>query len=39
MPPSPATRAAFDAALGVFKALGAEIRDVSFRLFSNITRR
>ena len=29
LPPSPATRAAFDAALGVFKALGAVVRDVS----------
>ena len=29
LPPSPATRAAFDAALGVFRALGAEIREVS----------
>jgi aspartyl-tRNA(Asn)/glutamyl-tRNA(Gln) amidotransferase subunit A len=29
LPPSPATRAAFDAALGVFKALGADIRDVA----------
>ncbi len=28
LPPSPATRAAFDAALGVFKALGAVIREV-----------
>jgi aspartyl-tRNA(Asn)/glutamyl-tRNA(Gln) amidotransferase subunit A len=29
LPPSPATRAAFEAALGVFKGLGAEIREVS----------
>ena len=29
VPPSPATHAAFDGALGVFKALGAEIREVS----------
>jgi aspartyl-tRNA(Asn)/glutamyl-tRNA(Gln) amidotransferase subunit A len=29
LPPSPATRAAFDAALGVFRGLGAEIREVS----------
>jgi len=29
LPPSPATRAAFDAALGVFNELGAEIREVS----------
>jgi aspartyl-tRNA(Asn)/glutamyl-tRNA(Gln) amidotransferase subunit A len=29
LPPSPATRAAFDAALGVFQTLGAEIREVS----------
>ena len=29
LPPSPATRAAFDAALGVFRTLGAEIREVS----------
>jgi aspartyl-tRNA(Asn)/glutamyl-tRNA(Gln) amidotransferase subunit A len=29
VPPGPATRAAFDAALGVFKELGAEIREVS----------
>jgi aspartyl-tRNA(Asn)/glutamyl-tRNA(Gln) amidotransferase subunit A len=29
LPPSPATRAAFDAALGVFEALGAHIREVS----------
>jgi aspartyl-tRNA(Asn)/glutamyl-tRNA(Gln) amidotransferase subunit A len=28
MPPDAATRAAFDAALGVFRALGAEIREV-----------
>ena len=29
LPPSPATRAAFDAALGVFRALGAVVREVS----------
>ena len=29
LPPSPATRVAFDAALGVFSALGAVIREVS----------
>jgi aspartyl-tRNA(Asn)/glutamyl-tRNA(Gln) amidotransferase subunit A len=31
LPPSPATRAAFDAALGVFSGLGAKIHEVSLR--------
>ena len=38
MPPSPATRAAFDAALGVFRGLGAESARSPYRPFSTITR-